>query len=287
MGISKQGIIESLESRRLLHGAALEDGLLRVWGDDLKTNEIIVANSTDGLSVNVTINSTNSRGVVKTFTHSYLKSNGISSILVTGGSKNDRITASGTNGVANVPVRVIAKAGDDQITTGSGDDVIYGGAGNDRVHSSGNGNDRIFGGAGNDFVNAGSGDDRVSGGLGDDQLNGENNNDFLRGDAGKDILRGGSNNDLIYGCGGDDEMYGDSGTDVLWGCAGNDILAGGADNDTLGGVLGTNSLRGEGGIDIFVTRNLEGQPNDFILGTDIQPDRDEIPTTEGAPMPVV
>src|SRR5688572_9882237 len=130
-----QGMIESLESRRLLHGAALEDGLLRVWGDDLKTNVITVANSSDGLSVNVTINSTNSMGVTKTFTDSFLKSTGISSVLVTGGSKNDTINASGTNGAANLPVRVVGRAGNDAINTGSGDDLISGGAGNDTISS--------------------------------------------------------------------------------------------------------------------------------------------------------
>jgi Ca2+-binding RTX toxin-like protein len=285
MNARTQTPIEALETRRLLSSAVLgTDGVLRVVGDDLKTNVITVTNSSDGLSLDVTVASTNSMGVTKTLSRSFLKSNGISSIWVSGGSKADTITASGNNGAANLPVRVDGRLGDDRITTGSGEDLVYGGAGNDTI-GTGSGNDRIFAGAGNDTVNAGNGDDRVSGGLGNDTLNGDNNNDFIRGDAGDDTIHGGNGDDLLYGCGAKDTLFGDADNDTLWGCGGDDILWGGAGNDTLGGVLGNNSVRGEGGIDTFVARNLTGQPNDYAAGTDIM--ATTVPATEGAPMPVV
>src|ERR671912_2854303 len=99
MNARTQTTIEALETRRLMSGATLgAGGVLRVWGEDLKTNAITVQNSVDGLSVEVTVASTNSLGVTKTFSRSFLKSAGINSLYLTGGSKNDVINASSLNG---------------------------------------------------------------------------------------------------------------------------------------------------------------------------------------------
>ena len=262
------GVFESLESRRLLSSAALgADGVLRIIGDDLKTNAITVSNSVDGLSVDVTINSTNSLGVTKTFSRSFLKSQGITSLWVSGGSKNDAITASAVHGAFTIPMRADGRGGNDAITTGDGADLVFAGAGNDLVNS-GNGADRVFGGLGDDALNSGGGDDRVSGGWGNDSIDLGSGNDFGRGDAGNDHMEGANGDDVMYGCAGNDELLGERDNDTLFGCAGNDILMGGDDNDTLYGVLGANALQGEGGIDTFVVVRLTLQPNNDYVSTE-------------------
>ena len=278
--------IESLESRRLLSSATLgAGGVLRVLGDDLKTNSITISNSLDGLSVDVTINSTNSLGVVKTFSRSFLKSAGISSIWVSGGSKNDVINASNVNGDVTIAMRVDGRGGSDTIDTGDGNDLVYAGGGNDDVNTHG-GNDRIFCGLGDDTVDAGGDNDRVSGGWGNDTLRLGGGDDFARGDAGNDFIYGHNGMDTMYGCGGLDELYGERDNDTLWGGLGNDRLFGGDDNDTLGGVLGTNTLMGEDGFDTFVVVRLALQPtNDLLVGTDSEVQ--VTGTTEGPPVPAL
>jgi Ca2+-binding RTX toxin-like protein len=286
MRVRNQTPIETLETRRLLSGAALgTDGVLRVWGDDLKTNSITVSNSPDGLSVDVTVRSTNSLGVVKDFARSFLKSAGITSMWVTGGSKDDFINASNVNGNVTLAMRVDGRGGSDTINTGDGNDLVYAGGGNDDVDTH-NGNDRVFGGLGDDTVDAGGDNDRVSGGWGNDTLRLGGGDDFARGDAGNDFIYGHNGMDTIYGCGGLDELYGERDNDTLWGGGGNDRLFGGDHNDTLGGVLGTNTLMGENGFDTFVVVRLALQPtNDFLVGTDSE--IQVTGTTEGPPLPVV
>lgn len=70
---------------------------------------------------------------------------------------------------ATADLTVIAKGGDDQVTTGSGADNIDAGTGNDIVNS-GAGNDHILGGDGHDRILAGQGSDNVEAGAGDDLM---------------------------------------------------------------------------------------------------------------------
>lgn len=285
MQVRNGGMIESLESRRLLSGASLGvGGVLRVWGDDLKVNTITVSNSLDGLSVDVSIASTNGLGVTKTITRSFLKSAGISSLLVTGGSKADTITADDTNSDFTLPMRVAGRGGDDRITTGEGNDLILCGGGHDTVVDANGGADRIFGGLGNDTIDAGGDNDRVSGGWGNDTIELGGGDDFARGDAGDDTIEGHNGMDLIYGCGGRDTLSGDRDNDTLWGGGGNDILSGGENDDLLGGVLGSNSLLGGEGIDTFVVASMDQGPHDHDPLVDLQP---VIRTNEGAKVPAV
>src|SRR5215213_2503299 len=127
------GMIESLETRRLLSSATLgAGGILRVVGDDLKVNTITFANNIDGVTLDVTISSTNAQGVVRSITRPFARS-AVTSVWVSGGSKNDIINAA----VVTVPMRADGRGGSDDITTGSGNDLVNAGGGNDSVHSGG------------------------------------------------------------------------------------------------------------------------------------------------------
>jgi Ca2+-binding RTX toxin-like protein len=280
----KQPVIESLESRRLMHGAAVNaDGVLRIWGDDFKGNAVTVRNSDDDLSVDVSIVSGNLGGITKTFTRSFLKSQ-ISSIWMSGGFRTDFLITSTDNGGLNLPMRADGRGGNDTITTGGGNDLVYAGAGNDAV-GTGAGNDRAFGGLGDDAINTGDGNDRASGGWGNDHIQLQAGNDFARGDAGNDRVEGGDGNDLVFGCGGTDTLEGQADNDTLWGGGSDDIVSGGDGDDTLGGVLGVNGLFGGNGADTFVVIRLELNPFNDVnesLG-------DEVVTggREAATVPVV
>ena len=273
--------IEALEHRTLLSGATLSHGILRVFGDGAAANAIVVANSPDGLSVDVTINSTNRLGQTKTFTKSFAKTLGVTNIWVRGGAGADNIQVGQSNGALDLPTRVLSGAGNDVIVTPGGDDFILSGSGNDFVDSGG-GNDVVFAGLGDDAVSAGSGDDWVRGMLGNDALTGGNGNDrlnggagndalaggqgadLLRGEAGDDTLDGGADNDALFGGLGNDLLRGNGGDDALWGSFGDDTLEGGIGNDSLGGILGSNNLSGGQGADTFHVRSLTlNASNDF------------------------
>ena len=231
-------LFETLESRTLFAAAVLSHGVLRVVGDGAAANTIVVANSSDGASVDVAINWTTARGVAKNVIKSFPKTLGITQIRVRGGRMGDLISvgqANGSLGIAalDLPARVLGLAGNDVITTAGGNDVI-------------------FAGAGNDMVGAGAG------------------LDWLRGMAGDDALDGGGGNDAMFGGVGNDTLTGASGDDTLWGGFGDDSLNGGSGNDSLGGVLGTNSLTGGNGQDTFHVRALTFNPtNDYDATEDI------------------
>lgn len=282
--------VESLERRTLFSGAVLARGVLNVFGDGGSANTIVVAESADGASVDVTINSVNARGVPKSFAKSFPKTLVINQIWVRGGVGNDNISvgqANGTLGIQSLdlPTRVLSGAGNDVIVTPDAADFILSGAGNDSVDSGG-GNDVVFAGAGNDFVEAGNGDDwvrgmfgddaiegggdadRLSGGIGNDLLQGGQGMDLLLGNIGNDTLEGGAENDSLFGGIGNDVLRGNGGDDALWGGLGDDALEGGAGNDSLGGILGTNSLLGGQGTDTFHVRELALNPtNDYDAAT--------------------
>src|SRR5256885_1883608 len=101
----KAGVIETLEARQLLSGAVLSHGVLRVFGDGGSLNTITVNNSADGLSVDVSISSTNQLGVVKPFAKSFPKSLIINSVFVRGGHLADTINVGQSNGAFVLPAR--------------------------------------------------------------------------------------------------------------------------------------------------------------------------------------
>ena len=264
------GIVENLESRRLLSGAVLTSGgVLRVWGDAASVNTVTISNSADNLNVNVSITSVNRLGVSKPFTQSFAKGLGISSVWVRTGFKDDTITISEQNGVFTQNVRVDSGGGNDTVTTASGNDIVFAGVGNDTVRT-GNGMDWVRGMLGDDVLDGGGGNDRLNAGAGNDQILGGAGDDSIRGEVGNDTVDAGSGNDLVYGGFGNDNLVGGSGNDALWGGVGDDVLTGGTGNDTLGGFFGTNTLNGEGGQDTFIVRQLSANPtNDFDALEDI------------------
>jgi Ca2+-binding RTX toxin-like protein len=265
--IHAAALVEGLETRRLLSGAVLSHGILRVFGDGASTNTITVNNSASGMNVDVSINSVNARGVPKTFTKSFAKSAIINSVWVVGGAKNDTIRVGQSNGAFTLGVRVLSGGGDDNVTTGAGNDIVFAGAGNDTVNT-GEGMDWVRGMLGNDIIDAGNGNDRVNAGSGNDAVNAGGGADMVRGESGDDLIDAGSGDDVVYGGLGNDTLLGGTGNDLLWGGVGDDNLSGGNGNDTLGGYLGTNVLNGNNDQDTFVVRQLTLNPNNDYRGTE-------------------
>ncbi len=108
----------------------------------------------------------------------------------------------GNNGIADT---IIAKAGNDYISSLGGNDKVYGGDGNDRMFA-GRGDDRMYGGNGNDEMHGSDGKDILYGGLGNDRMFGTNGADVIRGDGGTDSITGGLDRDLLYGGTGRDRF---------------------------------------------------------------------------------
>ena len=272
--ISHVSAFEGLESRTLFSAAVLAQGILRVSGDFAAASTILVGNSPDGASVNVSITWTNARGVDKNVIKSFPKSLGITEIRVRGGAGADLISVGQANGLLGIealdlPVRVLSFGGNDVVTTAGGNDIIFSGAGNDLV-SAGGGTDWVRGMAGDDALDGGGDNDRLNGGFGNDALGGGGGDDLLRGEAGNDALDGGGGNDLLFGGLGNDMLGGGAGDDTLWGALGDDALNGGPGNDSLGGILGTNSLVGGPGQDTFHVRDLAFNPtNDYDSAEDV------------------
>lgn len=280
--------LESLERRVLMSAAVLARGVLRVAGDARAVNTITVANSPDGLSIDVTIDSINVLNQPKNLTKTFSKAFGINFIFVRGGRFGDTIRVGQANGAAGVeafslPTRVLSFAGDDVITLTDAPDFVNSGVGNDVVDSN-DGNDIVFAGPGNDDVEAGNGDDwvrgfqgddileggggndRLNGGVGNDQIRGGQGDDLARGEQGDDTIDGNADNDLLFGGIGNDILRGNAGNDTLWGGVGDDTLEGGVGDDSLGGIIGSNNLTGGQGADTFHVRDLAlNASNDFSI----------------------
>jgi uncharacterized delta-60 repeat protein len=144
--------------------AKIDNGLLKITGTDAgETIRLRLANG--ALKID---------GVVETFATTLFSR---IEIIAKGG--NDAVDAS----AVNVPLRVDAGAGNDQVIGGGGGDVLLGNAGDDT----------IFGGGGSDTVRGGDGNDYLSGGPGADQLFGDAGNDqFVAADAAIDQIDGGA-----------------------------------------------------------------------------------------------
>jgi Ca2+-binding RTX toxin-like protein len=188
----------------------------------------------------------------------------------------------------DLPVRVFAGAGDDELQGGAGADSFFGDAGADVIATAGGddalvggdaaqgdqadvldggpGAERVIsGGAGNDRILAGDGDDRaVAGGPGDDTIDGEDGADVLFGDVGDDVLRGGRGDDVVdVGAAVDPALA--LGRDALDGGAGDDTLGAGppgqVERDTLGGGDGFDTARYDARV-APVTVTLDGVADD-------------------------
>ncbi len=200
----------------------------------------------------------------------------LTSIQVSGGDGDDRITgsadlANSLNGSDGADT-LFGQAGNDTLSGGNGADSILGGVGNDSLLggdgndtiAAADGNDTVLAGNGSDTVDAGNGIDSVDGNNGEDSLLGGAGTDTLNGDGGSDTISGGDGNDLIFGGEFNDSLLGDSGRDTIDAQAGNDTVDGGADDDSLLGGDGRDSLNANAGND---TLNGQGD-NDTLSGDD-------------------
>jgi Ca2+-binding RTX toxin-like protein len=261
--------LETLESRRLM-SAAVESGVLRIFGADDRNDAIVLTRS--GSNIVVTRNGVN---------EGQFELTSVSSIRAVLGAGNDSFDSS----TVSKPTFVAGDAGNDRIVTGASYDKLQGGADKDTLIA-GDGPDSLDGGSGDDALDGQSGNDTLTGGTGKDNLigsagfdwadyrnhgsavrvtldgetndgsSGENDyvgasmeavlgtrfddilvgssgNNILRGYAGRDILNGEGGNDILEGGDGDDAIVGGPGNDELIGGAGRDGLAGGADYDTV------------------------------------------------------
>jgi len=149
--------IENLESRVFLSADVdFDHGVLRVHGVENASNTIVVGNSSDGLKVNVSINSTQTNGITRTLTASVPRSLGIMKVRIAGGHFADTISIDQTSSPFTIKTTIDGRGGKDSISGGDEDDVIIGGEGNDT----------LWGGEGHDSIDGGNGDDVLGGILG-------------------------------------------------------------------------------------------------------------------------
>ncbi len=188
-------VFETLETRQLLSGAALVNGVLRVHGDRFVKNVIDVGYAADG-KIAVKISSTTAKGVTRTFSEEFATA-GINSVHIFGGRQADQITIDQSVASFNLNTVIDGGRGADSITGGNENDTIYGGCGDD-VISSGQGNDVVHGGRGNDSITAGDGNDTLWGGRGADSIVAGNGNDVLGGIVGKNSLTAGTGHNKFY-----------------------------------------------------------------------------------------
>jgi len=257
-------MIESLEGRRMLHGASYNPSnqILTITGSVVNdTWEFI---RTDGI-VTFYPYENNIAEDPEVFVISSLKR-----IVMYSDQGNDVIKMNGLK----VPVYIDAGPGNDTINGGAKNDTLIGDEGNDSIFGQ-NGNDKLIGGLGADKLRGGAGlsdtadysakanDLEITlGSSADDGEDGENDN------VGTDleIVRGGS---------GDDHISTTSGRAVsFFGGAGNDTLIGGGGADSFNGGIGRDSIRGIGGIDRFSVEDDEidtvsgGGGNDVLVNSD-------------------
>ena len=189
-------VIESLESRTLLSGAAVYGNALKVVGDADSANSILVADSADGSTVEVAVQTTDALGVTTVWGMCFPKSLGFTKVSVRGGNRFDSIRVDQTAGPFTMPMRIDGRGDNDEIYSGDGDDVIVGGKGSDYIEA-GAGDDTVFGDVDNDALFGMDGDDVLWGGRGDDYVDGGNGNDKLGGVLGTNQLIGGAGRDTF------------------------------------------------------------------------------------------
>ena len=194
----QSGPCEPLEPRQLLSASVARDTLNVRGPGNAGAATIVVDNSADGQSVDVSIDWTTRRGATKSFDASFPKTMGFNAIRVFGGKGNDAISiGQGANGPIALDARVNGRAGNDAITTSAGNDTVLGHLGDDTIVT-GDGNDIAHGGKGLDTLTGGAGDDRLWGNRDDDTLNGGDGNDVLGGIVGVNVMTGGAGQDHFH-----------------------------------------------------------------------------------------
>src|SRR3954463_342093 len=100
---------EALEPRFLFSGAFIAHDILNIRGDAKAGSAIVVDNSADGQSLDMTIDWTTARGVAKHFDASFAKTLPFNSLRVFGGKGDDSIDVGQHNGAISLDVRVDAR----------------------------------------------------------------------------------------------------------------------------------------------------------------------------------
>jgi len=241
---------ESIESRLLLSGTALADGVLRIVGDQMAANTIDVSlvSSVEGGAVDgvqVVFNGDTGNAQV-------LAIAGIQKVQVVGGQLGDTINVNlkSADGLVNIIGMIWGRKGADVITAGDEDDYIRGMQGDDTIHA-GAGTNRVWAAQGNDTVTAGDGDDRIWGAQGNDLIDAGGGMNYVFGAQGNDSITAGDGDDWILGAQGNDEIDAGGGANRVSDNLGkNSILAGDGDDwilanrgDTVDAGLGTNYVR--------------------------------------------
>jgi hypothetical protein len=246
-----QGIIESLEGRRLL-SATLTEGVLTVGGT--AGNDVITVTAANtSLTVKVGA-ATNTFAIAK-----------VNKIVVNAGAGNDAVSIGST--VAK-PTILNGQDGNDSLLGGPGNDTLNGGGGNDTLRGY-TGRDILIGGTGVDTADYSTKEVAVKvdlDGVADDGV--ANEADNVMPDV--ENVAGGAGNDTLVGNAAANRLTGNGGDDVLVGSGGNDDLDGNAGDDTLDGGTGTNALNGGAGSDAFLHSG----------GTDAVEDKQEQDTEE-------
>ena len=248
--------LEKLESRRLMSGASVQDGILIITGTG-SDDRIELERALDGRIVGEGIwvyGYTNDPAVPDgLFLADLFPVAGLRGIRIDTGAGNDRVVVHDDVNDANftTPMTLIGGEGDDSLQGGAGDDVLIGGPGDNLLDGQG-GNNTLDGPrsplASAHLVN---GLLTVTGTRKDDvieiryqpwhpysqyelYINGEDFDIELRGTR-RVMIEGGDGNDLIYldsthfsstvyGGAGDDTIIGSANTDSLFGGSGRDLL---------------------------------------------------------------
>jgi|GEM_PF-1134014 len=163
------GVVEQLESRRLLSGCLLAQGVLYVVGSDGPDNitvQLVAGNS--GLI------KVRGAGSAQTFSVS-----DIHQINMDGGAGNDLISLSDIHGQVPLPAFIVGGAGNDSLSgSAHGHDTIVGGTGKDMLVGNGGPFDSIEGDAGPDTV-SGGGSDQLNAGPGTNLISSNNGQSFI------------------------------------------------------------------------------------------------------------
>ena len=245
------------------------------------TDTATYANSTSGVSVNITTGTT-SDGLGGTDTLINIE-------RFTGSSHDDMFIGDGN---AN---RIDAGAGNDTIsyetatsyvtvslattsaqnTHGAGTDTLSnfenltGSSYNDTLTGDGNAN-VINGGAGNDTISAGAGNDTLIGGTGNDSLDGGSGTDTVSYAGAASGVTVSLTSGIATGDGSDtlsniENVTGSSHDDTITGSSGANVLDGGAGNDTIDGGGGADDLYGGSGADAFLFKAATAFSNSITV----------------------
>ncbi len=264
---TESGLVEVLESRRLLSSATLGGaGLLTVRADAGAANTITVQYSDDGLSVDVSVSSVKGHAATRTLTKSFARTMNITKVLVVGSTKSNDITV-GTSNNFLIETEIQDHGGSDTIAVGDQNATINGGHG-DATITAGGGDDTIFGATGSNQITVGDGNDSIQGGNGGDTIIAGNGTDIIVGGHKATAFHVGDGNDMIFGEAAKDIIVAGNGTDTIWAGKGNSQITAGDGNDALGAVVGRNTIVGGNGHNTFLVRSLKNESTNYDSSKD-------------------